>query len=202
MRLSLGWWPTSRYHVPRSFLKTFGNLLVLFEEMGGDPLSITVNTISVAHICGNVAESFSPSPFSKRTQPSVQLQCHEGEAISSIKFASYGNPIGDCENYALGSCHAVSSKAVIEKVTSSTFSIYKHAHRHKILTWCTGSTIQSSSLRERRVVETFSVLSISLEKERVLEIPRLLSMFFPNKIRYIIRINKNKVSKKINNIFS
>ncbi|XP_073103515.1 beta-galactosidase 7-like isoform X1 [Elaeis guineensis] len=103
------------YHVPQSFLKPFGNLLVLFEEMGGDPLGITLKTISVTHICSNVAESFSPSLFSKRKQPSVQLQCHEGEAISSIKFASYGNPIGDCENYALGSCHAVSSKAVIKK---------------------------------------------------------------------------------------
>ncbi|KAG1328083.1 Beta-galactosidase 7 [Cocos nucifera] len=103
------------YHVPQSFLKPFGNLLVLFEEMGGDPLGITVKTISVTRICSNVAESFSPSLFSKRKQPSIQLQCHEGEAISSIKFTSYGNPIGDCENYALGSCHAVSSKAAIEK---------------------------------------------------------------------------------------
>lgn len=37
----------SLYHVPRSFLKPSGNLLVLFEEMGGNPLGITVNTVSV-----------------------------------------------------------------------------------------------------------------------------------------------------------
>ncbi|XP_052198181.1 beta-galactosidase 6 isoform X2 [Diospyros lotus] len=37
------------YHVPRSFLKPSGggNLLVLFEEIGGDPLGISLNTISV-----------------------------------------------------------------------------------------------------------------------------------------------------------
>ncbi|KAL2941898.1 Beta-galactosidase 6 [Bienertia sinuspersici] len=36
----------SRYHVPRSFLKPSENLLVLFEETGGDPLKISVSSIS------------------------------------------------------------------------------------------------------------------------------------------------------------
>ncbi|GAB4835525.1 hypothetical protein Ancab_000435 [Ancistrocladus abbreviatus] len=34
------------YHVPRSFLKTSGNLLVLLEEVGGDPLQISLNMVS------------------------------------------------------------------------------------------------------------------------------------------------------------
>lgn len=34
------------YHIPRSFLKASENLLVLFEEIGGDPLKVSVNTIS------------------------------------------------------------------------------------------------------------------------------------------------------------
>ncbi|KAK9266225.1 hypothetical protein L1049_012429 [Liquidambar formosana] len=34
------------YHVPRSFLKTSGNLLILLEEAGGDPLHISLDTIS------------------------------------------------------------------------------------------------------------------------------------------------------------
>ncbi|KAK9037584.1 hypothetical protein V6N11_022490 [Hibiscus sabdariffa] len=38
------------YHVPRSFLKPSGNLLVVLEELGGDPLQISFNTISVADI--------------------------------------------------------------------------------------------------------------------------------------------------------
>ncbi|KNA18058.1 hypothetical protein SOVF_073980 [Spinacia oleracea] len=36
----------SMYHIPRSFLKASENLLVLFEEVGGDPLKVSVNTIS------------------------------------------------------------------------------------------------------------------------------------------------------------
>ncbi|KAA8547039.1 hypothetical protein F0562_003468 [Nyssa sinensis] len=34
------------YHVPRSFLKSSGNLLVLLEEVGGDPFHISLNTVS------------------------------------------------------------------------------------------------------------------------------------------------------------
>ncbi|XP_072999265.1 beta-galactosidase 7-like isoform X1 [Typha latifolia] len=106
----------SLYHVPRSFLKPSGNLLVLFEETGGDPLQITVNTISVAHVCGNVHESDTPSLISSTAHPSVHLQCRQGKTIAAIEFASYGQPAGDCKNYSTGSCHSVASKSIVEQV--------------------------------------------------------------------------------------
>ncbi|KAG6717055.1 hypothetical protein I3842_04G078300 [Carya illinoinensis] len=37
------------YHVPRSFLKTSQNLLILLEEGGGNPLQISLNTISIVN---------------------------------------------------------------------------------------------------------------------------------------------------------
>ncbi|CAN7023713.1 unnamed protein product [Brassica rapa subsp. trilocularis] len=37
----------SIYHIPRAFLKPSGNFLVVLEEEGGDPLGISLNTISV-----------------------------------------------------------------------------------------------------------------------------------------------------------
>lgn len=40
-----------RYHVPRSFLKSTENVLVLMEEFGGDPLHISVETISLTNLC-------------------------------------------------------------------------------------------------------------------------------------------------------
>ncbi|XP_027341289.1 beta-galactosidase 6-like [Abrus precatorius] len=43
------------YHVPRSFLKDTGNVLVLFEEGYGNPLDISLNTVSTT----NVEESLS-----------------------------------------------------------------------------------------------------------------------------------------------
>ncbi|XP_078447320.1 beta-galactosidase 6-like isoform X2 [Wolffia australiana] len=40
-----------RYHVPRSFLEASGNLLVLLEEEIGDPLRVSIDTVSVQSIC-------------------------------------------------------------------------------------------------------------------------------------------------------
>lgn len=51
----------SLYHVPRSFLKDTGNVLVLVEEGGGNPLGISLDTVSVIDLQQN---------FSKLTLPS------------------------------------------------------------------------------------------------------------------------------------
>jgi len=36
-----------RYHIPRSLLKSTGNLLVLLEEETGNPLAITLDTVYI-----------------------------------------------------------------------------------------------------------------------------------------------------------
>ncbi|KAG0488052.1 hypothetical protein HPP92_006601 [Vanilla planifolia] len=98
----------SLYHIPLSFLKPSGNLLVLFEEMGGDPSQITLETLSITGVCSRVSESHS--------NPSLTLQCPEGQIISSVQFSSYGTPIGGCEaSYTMGSCHSPASMAVVER---------------------------------------------------------------------------------------
>jgi hypothetical protein len=43
----------------------------------------------------------------------VNLSC-EGSSISSIDFASFGRPTGNCGSFSLGSCHAPSSLAVVQ----------------------------------------------------------------------------------------
>ncbi|KAG6397392.1 hypothetical protein SASPL_143559 [Salvia splendens] len=49
--------PTQRwYHLPRSWLKPKRNLLVLFEELGGDPKGITLVKRSVTTVCADVTE--------------------------------------------------------------------------------------------------------------------------------------------------
>ncbi|KAF9603998.1 hypothetical protein IFM89_039352, partial [Coptis chinensis] len=127
------------YHVPRSFLKPTGNLLVLIEEISGNPLQISVDTISNNKVCGRVSSSYPPqlstwgliarsgrrhqSPPARR--PSVQLECPSGKTISKIVFASYGNPLGDCTHYATGSCHSSNTRRVVEAVShlSSSFHL-------------------------------------------------------------------------------
>ncbi|KAK8960148.1 Beta-galactosidase 7 [Platanthera guangdongensis] len=108
-----------RYHVPRSFLKPLGNLLVLLEEIGGDPTKITLETISVASICAKVSDSHPISYDSENKHPSVELRCPQDQTISSIEFASYGNPAGNCDALSIGACHSAASKSVVEKASSS-----------------------------------------------------------------------------------
>ncbi|XP_062094078.1 beta-galactosidase 6 isoform X2 [Humulus lupulus] len=52
----------SLYHIPRSFLKESENLLVLLEEIGGNPLQITLDTIFVTDL--NEHNSFNHIPQS------------------------------------------------------------------------------------------------------------------------------------------
>ncbi|KAH9757093.1 Beta-galactosidase 16 [Citrus sinensis] len=120
----------SWYHIPRSFLKPTGNLLVLLEEENGYPPGISIDTVSVTTLCGHVSDSHLPPVISWRSQnqrtlkthkripgrrPKVQIRCPSGRKISKILFASYGNPNGNCENYAIGSCHSSNSRAIVEK---------------------------------------------------------------------------------------
>ncbi|KAJ8769849.1 hypothetical protein K2173_008931 [Erythroxylum novogranatense] len=136
------YWPSFRtpsgsssqtwYHVPKSFLKPRGNLLVLLEEEGGNPLQVSVDTASISQVCGHVSTSHPPpvsswayhkqSTMSRylnnngRTRPQVQLSCPSNSKISQIEFASYGTPLGGCgTSYNLGTCHSNNSKSVVEK---------------------------------------------------------------------------------------
>jgi hypothetical protein len=84
--------------------------------MGGNPQQITVNTVSVTRVCGNVNELSAPSLQYKVKEPAVDFWCQEGKQISAIEFASYGNPVGDCNRFSFGSCHAGSSESVVKQV--------------------------------------------------------------------------------------
>ncbi|KAL6295642.1 hypothetical protein ACE6H2_003784 [Prunus campanulata] len=117
--------PTQRwYHVPRSWLKPTQNLVVVFEELGGDPSKITLVKRSVAGVCADLqehhpnAEKFDiDSHEESKTlhQAQVHLQCVPGQSISSIKFASFGTPTGTCGSFQQGTCHATNSHAIVEK---------------------------------------------------------------------------------------
>ncbi|KAG0490588.1 hypothetical protein HPP92_007451 [Vanilla planifolia] len=111
--------PSQRwYHVPRSWLNPKGNLLVLFEEWGGDPSGISMVARKVGSICAYVSE-WQPSIINWRMKDykkaKVHLSCPEGKKITTIKFASFGTPQGVCGNFSEGSCHARKSFDVFEK---------------------------------------------------------------------------------------
>ncbi|CAN0905068.1 Beta-galactosidase 8 [Linum grandiflorum] len=113
------------YHVPRSWLKSSGNTLVLFEENGGDPTKIAfAMTNKVGSVCAQVSETH-PLPVDKwrlnsdtnsKSEPLLSLVCpHPNQVISSIKFASYGTPQGICGSFRNGDCHSKNTLSIIEK---------------------------------------------------------------------------------------
>ncbi|WCJ42833.1 Beta-galactosidase [Euphorbia peplus] len=81
--------PSQRwYHVPRSFFNKKQNTLVLFEEIGGNPSSVSFQIVTTETICGNAY------PGTK-----LQLSCTKGQVISDIQFASFGDPKGTCGSF-------------------------------------------------------------------------------------------------------
>ncbi|RRT54092.1 hypothetical protein B296_00015914 [Ensete ventricosum] len=122
---------TITYHVPRSYLKSKDNLMVVFEEHRGQPEDIQIVTVKRDNICSFVSEFHPPQVRSwaiKNSQietvvndakPEATLSCTGEKVIRSIVFASFGNPSGMCGNFTVGSCHARQAKSVVEQVTLS-----------------------------------------------------------------------------------
>ncbi|ERN05588.1 hypothetical protein AMTRI_Chr12g267700 [Amborella trichopoda] len=97
--------PTQRYyHVPRSFLGDDENIIVLFEEIGGDPKDINFQTVSVGKVCSKIEEG-----------STLQLKCPSGKSISAIEFASFGNPEGQCGSFQKGGCNIASALSAVQK---------------------------------------------------------------------------------------
>lgn len=114
------------YHVPKAWMKPTNNLLVIFEELGGDPTTISLVSRSIKKVCSKahedqpMLENWSSSSKSSNGsklfhEAKVHLQCAQGQSISAIKFASFGNPSGHCGSFVKGTCHATNSQAIIEK---------------------------------------------------------------------------------------
>jgi len=86
--------------------------MVLFEEIGGNPSLVNFQTVSVGSACGNTHEN-----------KTLELSCH-GHPISDIKFASFGNPQGECGAFSKGSCESKSDALSI--VQNVSFCIHFH----------------------------------------------------------------------------
>ncbi|CAM6034568.1 unnamed protein product [Sphagnum compactum] len=111
------------YHVPRQWLLPAGNSLVLFEEKGGNPETVSIATQSAHVLCSRISE-FHPLDFRSFVQENstvsdkaiLRLECTTGQQIATITFASFGNPYGECGNFLKGSCHADTSYNILNKV--------------------------------------------------------------------------------------
>lgn len=122
-------WPALlllRYHIPRSWVHHGDNLLVLHEEIGGDPLNVSIVTKSGQEICAFISETDPPPPelWKPNLQlvpqsPHIRLSCEKGWRITSVSFASFGTPQGSCGTFSHGSCH-VDMVDIVKKVNGRT----------------------------------------------------------------------------------
>ncbi|CAO2814443.1 unnamed protein product [Amaranthus hypochondriacus] len=111
------------YHVPRSWIKPNGNVLVIFEEIGGDPTKISFTTKQVGSLCSHVSESHPPpvdlwstDQTGRNVGPTLSLECPSpNQVISSIKFASFGTPQGSCGTYSHGKCKSLHALPIVQK---------------------------------------------------------------------------------------
>ncbi|KAB1210500.1 Beta-galactosidase 3 [Morella rubra] len=122
--------PTQRwYHVPRSWFKPSGNILVIFEEKGGDPTKISFSKRKVSGACAVVAEDYpsfeleswlananANASVKNKNKGTVFLKCPKNTIVSAVKFASFGTPTGTCGSYKKGDCHDPNSISVVEKI--------------------------------------------------------------------------------------
>ncbi|KAK6144452.1 hypothetical protein DH2020_021272 [Rehmannia glutinosa] len=124
--------PTQQfYHVPRSWLKPSANVLVLFEEMGGDPTQISFLTRETKNICAHISE-IHPIPLDmwtsdeetrKRAGPTMSLSCpFPNQVISGIKFASFGTPHGTCGSFGHGECSSEKALSIVQKAKGQGFT--------------------------------------------------------------------------------
>lgn len=109
-------------------MKTGKNLLVVFEETGGNPSGIKVLTVNRDTICSIIAENYPPNVDSWKQsgdqlkavvdgpKTESQLTCPGGKVIKSVAFASFGDPSGMCGTFAEGKCNSPNSKKVVEQV--------------------------------------------------------------------------------------
>ncbi|RDY09559.1 Beta-galactosidase 8 [Mucuna pruriens] len=123
------------YHVPRSWLRSDSNTLVLFEESGGKPTQISFATKQIGSVCSHVSESHPPpvdlwnseTESRRKVEPLLSLDCpYPNQVISSINFASFGTPHGTCGNFKHGRCSSNKALSIVQKfrsVISITYQI-------------------------------------------------------------------------------
>ncbi|TXG60274.1 hypothetical protein EZV62_014847 [Acer yangbiense] len=118
--------PTQRwYHIPRSWFKPSGNVLVIFEEKGGNPNKIRFSRRKISGACSHIGEDYplvehlsqnKDENGNNKKKATVLLKCPENTRINAVKFASFGTPAGTCGSYSIGDCHDPNSTSVVEKV--------------------------------------------------------------------------------------
>ncbi|KAF8411750.1 hypothetical protein HHK36_004308 [Tetracentron sinense] len=180
--------PTQRwYHIPRSWFRPSGNILVIFEEKGGDPTKITFLRRQMKGVCALVSEDYpsvdleswqNDNEDNSNAKATLHLKCPTNNRISAVKFASFGTPSGTCGFYRNGDCHDPNSISVVEKVRRAisplfltlkfhtTVLFYNSYHIILTLVLPNVHAFNSSSLTGDSIIDEFAsmLLQVCLNK--------------------------------------
>ncbi|KAG4980950.1 hypothetical protein JHK85_034908 [Glycine max] len=91
-------------------------------------------TYQTESLCAHVSDSHPPpvdlwnseTESGRKVGPVLSLTCpHDNQVISSIKFASYGTPLGTCGNFYHGRCSSNKALSIVQKacIGSSSCSV-------------------------------------------------------------------------------
>jgi len=108
--LGCGTYTQRYYHIPLDWIDfTSGiNMIVLFEEIGGDPSSVKLIELGPSTECGNGTEI---SKFAA----SAYVRCQPGTFIRQVNFASFGTvPQGMCGSLSLPGCSAQNATQIVK----------------------------------------------------------------------------------------
>ncbi|CAA0807743.1 Beta-galactosidase 13 [Striga hermonthica] len=115
------------YHIPREYLKPKDNLLVVFEETGGNPEKMEIVTVNRDTICSVITEYHHPhvktwerknNEFRNITDPikAAYLTCPDHKVIDKVEFASFGNSDNACGSFKPGPCDSTAVHDLVEKL--------------------------------------------------------------------------------------
>ncbi|KAL8556439.1 hypothetical protein ACS0TY_004040 [Phlomoides rotata] len=115
------------YHIPRAYLKPKGNLIVIFEETGGHPENIEIQTVNRNTICSIITEFHTPqvktferknNQFRSITNPvkAAYLTCPDNKVIQTVEFVTFGEVDGACGNFKPGKCSSPKAHKIVEQM--------------------------------------------------------------------------------------
>ncbi|KDP29230.1 hypothetical protein JCGZ_16619 [Jatropha curcas] len=97
--------PTQRhYHPPRDWLRPENNVLVLFEELGGNAENIQIQSVTIGKICAHADEG-----------QTLEISCQGGHRIKEITFASFGDVNGRCGSFSQGNFYSENALSIVQK---------------------------------------------------------------------------------------
>lgn len=80
-------------------------------------MSFTTSSLNLLFVLTALAsEAFGATCAKVAENQTATLSCPSGQVVSSVDFASYGNPRGSCGSYSIRTCNAATSKTIVQNL--------------------------------------------------------------------------------------